>query len=405
MTSVPELIGLARRMQRAGANDTLKRVARRFSTHIGADSLDFPLLQEDIADSTRLTIAPARRESYGRDQRVIGIVCTPPSAGSGGHTTLFRMLSALEERGYRCILFLYDRHNGDLEQHTRVVREQWPQVSAEVRDVAEGLNGIDACIASSWESAHVIASRIDRGVPCLYFVQDFEPYFYPRGSLYALAEDSYRFGFTTIALGKMVAGELERIGVPSVLAPFGCDSDVYQLTNTGARTGVVFYARPGADRRGYLLARQALEQFHVRHPGHPIHLYGGAEGEWGIPVVRHGRLSPKALNELYNSSVAGLAMSFTNISLVAEEMLAAGAVPVVNDSPLARADLDNEYVLWAQPTPGGIADALSLAVERGDRDARACLAAGSVRQGWGPAGAIVCDVVAGVVGQPIDAVA
>ena len=42
----------------------------------------------------------------------------------------------------------------------------------------------------------------------LYFIQDFEPYFYGRGSMYSLAEDSYRFGFRCIALGQMVAGTL-----------------------------------------------------------------------------------------------------------------------------------------------------------------------------------------------------
>src|SRR5664279_1228217 len=57
-----------------------------------------------------------------------------------------------------------------------------------------------------------------------------------------------------------------------------------------------------------------------------------------FPVVRHDRLRPAALNELYNQSIAGLAMSFTHILLVAEEMLAAGVIPIVNESAYSRAD-------------------------------------------------------------------
>ena len=385
---------LVRRLREAGPRETAARVVRRLSRRFDQDALDFPLLPGDVSDSTRIRIAPLHRAARDPLTPVIGIVCTPPSAGSGGHTTLFRMVEGLEARGYQCVLFLYDRHGGDHERHEGVVREQWPQMQAEIRSAVRGINDIDACIASSWETAHVIAARVEPTIPRLYFVQDFEPYFYPRGSLSALAEDSYRFGFTMIALGDMVASELAGIGVDSTTAQFGCDTQTYTLTNRAARSGVVFYAKPGADRRGFILAKLALEEFHARHPEQPIHVYGGRITDWAVPTVEHGRLSPEQLNELYNQSIAGLAMSFTNISLVAEELIAAGTVPIVNDSPLARADLRNEWVEWAEPTPGGIADALCRAVEAPRHAERAILAAQSVRDGWGPAQAVVSELVA-----------
>src|SRR5674476_687997 len=85
----------------------------------------------------------------------------------------------------------------------------------------------------------------------LYFVQDYEPLFYPRGTEAALAELSYRFGFRTIGLGDMVAGHLRReIGIEPDVVPFGCDTDVYQLSDVQNRSGVVFYTAPGAARPG-----------------------------------------------------------------------------------------------------------------------------------------------------------
>lgn len=168
----------------------------------------------------------------------------------------------------------------------------------------------------------------------------------------------------------------------SELVEFGCDTDVYSLTNDGPRSGVILYEKPGNDRRGFILARLALEEFHRAHPDQAIHLYGAEGSQWSIPVVRHGRLSPGKLNDLYNHGIAGIAMSFTNISLVAEEMLAAGMIPVVNDSELARADLLHPEVAWAVPTPVGIAEALARAVLSPTIDERARRAAAGVRHGW-----------------------
>lgn len=393
------IIDMARRALRLGPAEVARRALRRLSARLDVDALSFPLLGEDIADSTRPEwwSKPGRSKDPTSPAAVVGWVCTPPSAGSGGHTTLFRMVEGLEGRGLRCVLFLYDRYDGDLAAQAAVLRQNWPSVKAEIRDARGGIRDVDVAIASSWETAHVLASRATEAIPLLYFIQDFEPYFYPRGSLYALAEDSYRFGFSNIALGEMVAGELRRNGIDSTTAPFGCDVDVYSRSNAGARKGVVFYAKPGADRRGFILARAALEDFHRRHPEQPIHVYGTSNVSWPFPVINHGRLTPAGLNALYNESLAGLAMSFTNISLVAEELLASGVIPIVNDSPLARADLDNPETEWAIPTAGGVSDALCRVVENPHWQLRSARAAASARRGWGPAQQVVADLVDSVI--------
>jgi hypothetical protein len=58
-------------------------------------------------------------------------------------------------------------------------------------------------------------------------------------------------------------------------------------------------------------------------------------------------------------------MSFTNLSLVPDEMLACGVVPVVGESAYAKASIDNPFVRWVSPTGSGIADALSDIVSGG----------------------------------------
>ncbi|MDQ0636123.1 glycosyltransferase involved in cell wall biosynthesis [Arthrobacter pascens] len=213
-----------------------------------------------------------------------------------------------------------------------------------------------------------------------YFIQDFEPYFYPRGSLYSLAEDTYRFGFTHLALGQMVARTLAReVGVESITVPFGNDTNAYRVIGGARRSGVVFFARPGTDRRGYELGRLALQAFHALHPEQKIHIYGSKVTGWGIPLTQYGSLTPAELNDLYNSTIAGLALSFTNITLVASEMLAAGNIAVVNDHEFSRTVLTNPEAHWAPPTPSALARALSAVVSDPhilERSVRAAAATG-----------------------------
>lgn len=359
------ILSLQRRNSEDIKRRTIRRLIRSLSDRFDITALDFPLLPQDIADSYRLNLeTPPRRENVVTALNVAWL-CTPPGPGSGGHTTLFRMVQGMEERGHRCTLLLYNRHGSDMSRAESTIRRHWPWLQSRVVTVPDVIKGYDACVASSWETAHVLAQRSAMtAVHRFYFIQDFEPFFYPRGSLYSLAEDSYRFGFTSIALGNMVAGALrEHVGISVAKVPFGCDASIYSLENAGSRKGIVFYARETCDRRGTLLGKLALTEFHARHPEQPIHVYGDPLPSWSVPHHHHGKLSPEHLHHLYNQGLAGLALSFTNISLVAEEMLACGMVPVVNDHPYAREDLPSAGVLWAPATPAGIADALCRAVE------------------------------------------
>lgn len=324
---------------------------------------------------------------------------------------MFRMVEALEQAGHTCIIHLYDQWAGDLDHQAAEIRRGWPTVRAEVRRLDDGLGGLDACVATSWETAHLLARR-SAATPCrrLYFVQDFEPFFYPRGSEYALAEDTYRFGFRTVSVGHMVADLLSAsAGVDCAVAEFGCDTSVYRLTHHGPRNGIAFYARRDTPRRGFELASLALAEFKRRHPSHEVHVYGHGASPLTFPAVQHGTMSPAELSALYNRCVAGLAMSFTNISLTAAELLACGTIPVINDSDLARADLDNPHAMWARPTPMGLADALSATVEGPDPIARAAAAAASVAgpgntdtSRWGAAQKTLVDSVEDEVYGPAE---
>ncbi len=391
---------LAGNLVRKSPRDILRHTVRRWSDRLDAAELDFPLLVRDIADSQAPRMAQAAPPPLSGRRR-LGWIVVPPGAGSGGHTTLFRMMEAARADGFENTLLFYDRYGSDFARNVQTVRAAWPWLDCAIEPVGDTLSGFDGIVASSWATAHVAARRASAGQPVVYFIQDFEPYFYPRGSEYALAEDSYRLGHRNVALGAMVRDRLAaEVGVSAEHVPFGCDTDVYRLSDPPKRrAGVLFYAKRGNDRRGHRLAVMALSEFHRRHPHEPIHAYGDPPRGLPFPVVDHGSVPPAQLNEIYNTVAAGIALSFTNISLVAEEMLAAGVVPVVNDSPLPRADLPNPHVAWAVPTAAGIADALeaALAAQRDPGHGRA-VSASVVPHTWAETGRKLSAIIAEEVG-------
>ncbi|GAB3604659.1 hypothetical protein GCM10027413_00680 [Conyzicola nivalis] len=359
-------VGQVARVLRAEGVSGAGRRARRLGHRLlGEQTEQLPLLAADVADSTRLGPVAEPVLVSGRPLR-IGWITAPPGAGSGGHTTMFRMIEGLERAGHDNRLYLYDTSHSDVARHERVIRDHWPAVKATVHDVASGTDAMDAdvWIATSWQTAHVLASRPHLPGRRMYFVQDYEPYFYAHGSLYALAEDTYRFGFTGITAGAWLAEELaDRFGMHSTHFDFGADLGIYSAASGTDRQGVVFYTKPSVPRRGHDTGMLALEDFARARPEVPIHLFGDPVARVPFEAVNHGRLSPTRLNELYNTCRVGLSLSFTNVSLIPWELLASGVVPVVNDARHNRIVLQSPGVAWSAASPAALSRAMQAAFD------------------------------------------
>ena len=118
-----------------------------------------------------------------------------------------------------------------------------------------------------------------------------------------------------------------------------------------------------------------------------IHLFGDRIGPLRFRFVDHGLLSPRELNTIYNRCYAGLSLSMTNVSLVPHEMSAAGCIPVVNDALHNRAVLGDLDVVYAEPNPHALADALVSVVEDPAFSARSERTSATVKDAsWDAAG-------------------
>ena len=411
--SVPSVTERLRQTRRLLASEGVAGVSLRLRERAAAKILPpgsarLPVASEDMERVAAVAAAgwnlPESLPARAGEPLKIAWVTVPPSAGSGGPTTMFRMVAALERAGHTCTVYLYDRHAWSLDRHVATIRAGWPQVRADIRDVADGIEDAHAIFATSWQTAYPVLGSPARGAR-LYFVQDHEPSFYPAGSHALLAEATYRFGFHGVTAGRWLAELLPReYGMQADHFDFGCDLERYGLDDApGAelqRTAVCYYCRPSTPRRAFELAVVALELFAQRHPEVDIHLFGRPVSGLPFRATVHGKLTPDELNALYNRCIAGLTLSATNVSLVPHEMLAAGCLPVVNDAEHNRIVLDNEDVVYAPPTPFGLADALSRLVERSpqERAAAAATAAASVgSRSWDDAGRQVDRIVRDVV--------
>lgn len=395
----PSVLERLRQTQRLlcseGMSGIVARLRARAAERLAPAALDrLPIDRADLERAAEIAGAgwtlPAALPAQPGAPLTVAWVCVPPSGGSGGHTTMFRIAAALEQAGHRCVIYLHDQHGWELEQHRRTIRGWWPWLHAEVRDLAAGMDDSHIIFATAWETAYPVLATPARGVRC-YFVQDFEPAFHPAGSIAMLAEATYRFGFHGVTAGRWLAELLRReYGMSAGHFDFSCDLDRYALdSQAGERTGVCYYCRPSTPRRAHELAVLTLELFAVSHPAVEIHLFGEPVRGLSFAATHHGLLTPQQLGRLYNRCIAGLALSATNVSLVPHEMLAAGCIPVVNDAEQNRVVLDNQHVAYAPASPFELANALGALVGRpaDERSAAAAAAAASVTAtSWEDAG-------------------
>jgi O-antigen biosynthesis protein len=383
-----------------GARRVLDKIRLRLAERLAPATSSLPVLPADV-----LGCDPAVRGNWRvlaareHEQLVVNWVTTPPSAGSGGHTTMFRLIEYLERSGNVCRVYLYDVHGGDKSYYAPIVRQIFPNFAGEILDFRDGMADAHAVIASSWPTAYP-AYRDKCSGARFYLVQDFEPWFYPKGAMSTLAENTYRMGFRALTAGRFLAAKLrQEFGMSADAFDFGCDTQKYHLLDGDReRDGIVFYARPDAARRAYELGMIALQLFSERHPTVKIHLYGSRIGHLPFPFIDHGLLRPEALNNVYNCCFAGLSLSMTNVSLVPHEMLSAGCIPVVNEAEHNRIVLDNPFVRYVSPTPQALADALGEVVRTSNFAALARSASASVASAsWESAGAKVEQSIRRVV--------
>jgi len=248
----------------------------------------------------------------------------------------------------------------------------------------ESIPPADVSIATLWLTAYQL-TKFQGTRRKFYLVQDFEPVFYPAGTMYALAEETYRLGLyglcNTDVLQRVYEDEYAGNGhhfVPAV------DRSIFHAEQRPERSPhepvtVFVYARAGHWRNCWELASVALQELKDRL-GDRVRIV--AAGSWATPegrdldtVVKHlGLLDYRATGPLYRTCDVGLALTVSkHPSYLPLELMACGVPVVAFDSPNFSWLLRNEEnCLLVERTVDGVADALERLVV--DRELRSRLA-------------------------------
>ena len=297
--------------------------------------------------------------------------------GLGGHTTIFRAIDYLERCGHQCTIWVHSELKGDKRNrpsrlHKRIIdqffiRLKTDQVFLLGNDQTDlDLVSGDIVIATDRMSTYPVLG-MKNFVERFYFVQDYEPYFFARGTATFLTEEAYRakHGFHCICASPWLKQRMEQHGNQAMSFPLAVDHQIYKVNPSihRERNKIAFYVRRSTPRRLYELGVLALRRLFDLGEAFEIITFGEKDlPDLGIPAktTHAGILDAESLAALYQEATAGLVLSGTNYSLVPNEMMACG-LPVVDiDAEQTRLSYQEGSAVLAEATPDGLAEALQI---------------------------------------------
>jgi glycosyltransferase involved in cell wall biosynthesis len=293
----------------------------------------------------------------------IGWVVPVPFAGSGGHMTIFRSAHFLQQFGHHCTLYLDGGGRfSDSEQLARFLRDEFIDTGAKIRLGFDEIANCDVLIATHWSTVRVVQAS-EGARKKVYFVQDFEPYFYPMSTEWLQAEETYRQNLRCITIGRWLTHVLRlRYNADADYIDFAVDTSTYHPRSLSRSEPPVVcaLAQPEKPRRGYELLIQALERFHRLCPEARIVLFGSTRipDQLPFPFENARLLSVNQCAELYSRASVGIILSMSNPSLIGFEMMACGCAVVDLDLENNRFDYGKGGILrLARPDPDSLAAA------------------------------------------------
>jgi O-antigen biosynthesis protein len=329
----------------------------------------FAVLQE--TDMGRIADRPATP----RAKPSLLMLIPEPERGSGGRMTMARVLSYLTARGFECYVAFYPEVADDRFEYCKNAwLDEFGVGFSTVLPMNEAkAMSFDIALATFWPGAYLVKNCISAASKG-YFVQDFEPYFHAPGSMSAFAEETYRLGLWGVCASPWLADTLSsNYGMRTAGFLLGLEKNEYFLEKTPRREEnlVVAYIRQNTERRGYELLMWTLKVLKDRMPGVRIEIFGDAKlpaGNFLWIDYNHGILRHDELRALYNRAAVGIVTSFTNYSLIPNEMIACGCAVVDLDTPCMRSAFPPGVVTLERATPQRLAAAAQLLLT--DRDAR-----------------------------------
>lgn len=261
----------------------------------------------------------------------------------GGQTSLLRLGTKLCAMGFDVGYAVYKPQSreemalcaksnlADFRGHLFTMEDLSHMISGEKKSA-------DLVVASSWDTVS-FAKKLP-GYK-MYFVQDYEPYFYQFGEIFLLAKKTYEQGLHMVSLGawnkKMIERECRPVSAIDVI-DFPYEAAEYPfrerdfLTYQNKKTlRLAVYLKYYGKRLPCIIPDLLCKLKKLLAEENIVLLvdYFGEAESFHAPGGRNlGMLNKEELRNLYYNSDFGMVASLSNISLVPYEMLSAG-LPVI----------------------------------------------------------------------------
>lgn len=323
---------------------------------------DFDYLVDDV----KIPLSEEAYEMHKKDEvKILNWIIPEMGKGSGGHLNIFRFVSFLENMGFHNRIYLFNAPSlHDNESVSKFLKKYFPILDERVEaywDVKYA-DFAHATIATSWETAYFV-KNFDNTISKFYFVQDYEPFFFPHGSYYELAKNTYRFGFRGITAGDWIKDKLiSEFNMKAESFGFSYDKELYVPFKKKSNTKrVFFYARPVTPRRDFELGLFALKLLCEKMPEVEVVFAGWDISEFEIPFKYKdlGIMSVDKLSKVYSQCDLCLMISNTNLSLLPLEVMASNSVAVCSKGSNSTWLVNEENVVLVEYEPRNIAETMA----------------------------------------------
>lgn len=281
---------------------------------------------------------PAKQEKKDV-YHTITFVTTGIIAYDGGQTTMLHLGTLLSQEGYDVYYLSYvPQTRQEMAQNAEFNYPSYQGTCLDMSQLDEHKS--DIWIATLWESAYVIKNKPGYK---MYFVQDYEPYFYPFGDRYQLAKKSYELGLHMVSLGpwcaKMIRencqvnSPIDQINFPVNLESYPYQKRDFSRYQNKKTFDVAVYTKWRSPRRAPINIQLTLKNCQKILANHGVklnlHYFGTEKDAQFISGENLGKLTQAEMIKLYHESDFGIAPSMTNFSLVPFEMMSCG-LPLID---------------------------------------------------------------------------
>jgi glycosyltransferase involved in cell wall biosynthesis len=308
-------------------------------------------------------------------RRIAWILPELSSAGYGGIRTILRFADYLAERNISSDFKI----NGPKVSPViinEIIRD-FPALSkAKFSYFVTGeilkLDEYDLGVATLWTTAFHLAAA-SGNLKRAYLVQDFEPDFYPSGTMKLLAFHSYELGLTHIANTRALADVLKNNGINSTSFSPGVDKDIFndmgRSDDATKPVRLFFYMRPNHLRNCFELNIEIIKRLKPRF-GSAIEINcAGAyfnPKDFGIDgyINYIGMLPYEETGNLYKSIDIGVSlMASSHPSYPPIEMMACGVTVVTNTNPATAKFFNPDNSAIVSPVVDEVVQKITFLIE------------------------------------------